>query len=496
MNEVKNVSVKDIAPSSIGNIRADLGDLSELTKSIKKSGVLQPLTVRPNKNGDGGAPFEIVFGHRRLAAAIAAKLAEVPVIVRELEEDKVLELQLVENIQREDIHPLDEALAFERLRDSYGYSVEKIVAETGKSKAYIYAALKLTALGDYASAKFRKGDFDASVALYVARLPEDFQKEAADKVSTPRYKGGDKPSAREAFNIVEEVKKKVEHAAAWEKMKAFAEKENLKILSKKEAEATFDRGYVISEANYLDSAAKDYHDPEMRTFEQIVKKDLPEIIYGQDPETLQGFRLFSKKGFAESCKRLYGSADGYKPKSGGSERDHKAAVKAAKERKFRDLALPLVTEKATKGSNANFLKALLALFVERVTFIQYKNALIKPYEGRDEQKYKGTIATFNERELKDELIVLAITNSSPEEFNHVCKLLKVSPSKLLKLKKDIDAEYKEREAKRVEREKAKAEREAAAAKKAEAKSDVPINKKTGKPRVAKKGKKGASKKKS
>ena len=101
MNESRKLKIKDISPSSVGNIRHSLGDLKDLTASIKKSGILQPLTVRQTEvPGPNGATYELVFGHRRYAAAVSAKFADVPVIVRELTDAQVIELQLVENIQQ------------------------------------------------------------------------------------------------------------------------------------------------------------------------------------------------------------------------------------------------------------------------------------------------------------------------------------------------------------------------------------------------------------
>lgn len=458
MNETRTLKIKDIKPSSVGNVRHDLGDLKELTASIKKSGVLQPLTVRPEPDGDG---FELVFGQRRLAAAKAAKLDEVPVIARALKDLEVIELQLVENIQREDIHPLDESLGYQRLRDDFDRGVEALVQDTGKSKAYIYAALKLTDLTEHAQAKFRKGDFDASVALYVARLgTEAAQKQACIVVSEVSKSTGEKPSAREAFDIVKKLEKKIELDEKWEKTKARAIKNEDPVLSEAAAKNVFSHANWVDETGgYLNLAKEDYDHPKQLTYEAIVKNDMPQVILAQDPHSHETFRLCTKKEFATSVKRIYG-AKGYKPeRSGMSESDRKAAEKAAAERKFSSLATPLVGEKALSGPGVNFLRALLALFFERCSYGTVTNALIKPFEGRKYGTYKSTILGFNEKELKDELLTLALQGASQSEFANVCNLLKVAPSAILKIKAVIAEDAKAKAAAAKKRAKNKAAQE-------------------------------------
>jgi len=468
VNETQTLKIKDIKPSSVGNVRHDLGDLKELTASIKKSGMLQPITVRPKMDGDGskGDGFELVFGHRRLAAAAAAWCVEVPVMVRDLADSEVIQLQLVENIQREDIHALDEALGFQRLRNDFDHSVEQLVKETGKSKAYIYAALKLTELTEHAQSRFRKGDFDASVALYVARLgTEDAQKQACVAVSTVNKHTGEKPSAREAFEVVKKLEKQIVLDEKWDKTITRAEKHNDPVLSEATAKKVFTHSaWVDEESGYLNLAKEDYEHPKQLTYEAIVKTDMPQVHFAQDPHSRETFRVCKKKEFANSVKRIYG-AKGYKAeRSKMSAADRKAAEKAASDRKFRSLATPLVGDKALTGANVNFLRAALALFFERCSYGTASNALIKPYEGRKYETYKATIAGLGEKELKDELLTLALQGASQAEFANVCTLLKVAPSAILKIKKAVAEETKVRATAAKAREKKKATQEKAEAK--------------------------------
>jgi hypothetical protein len=232
---------------------------------------------------------------------------------------------------------------------------------------------------------------------------------------------------------------------------------------------------------------QDFDHPKSLTYETIVKSDMPQVILAQDPHSRETFRLFKKAEFNASVKRIYG-AKGYKPeRSKMSASDRKAAEKAAADRKFRALATPLVGDKAINGANVNFLRALLALFFERCGYGTANNALIKPYEGRKYDAYKSIVAGFNEKELKDELLTLALQGASQGEFGNVCKLLKVAPGAILKIRKVVAEEAKAKAAAAKERAKikAKAEKETKAA---------PRNSKTGKPRVLKK--KGAKRKKS
>ncbi len=464
MNEIRTLKIKDIKPSSVGNVRHDLGDLTELTASIKKSGVLQALTVRPELSGDG---FELVFGYRRLKAATAAKLTEVPIMVRDLSDSEVVQLQLVENIQREDIHPLDEAVGFMRLRDDFELSVEQIAKETGKTKAYVYAALKLTELSNEARAKFRKGDFDASVALYVARLGDNgaAQKRACIAVSVVHNLTGLKPSAREAFEIVKKLEKEIELDEKWEKAKLRAEKNSDPWLGDAAAKKIFSHSHWVDESTgYLNAAKEDYDHPKHLTYEAIVKSDMPQVILAQDPHSRETFRLFKKKDFADSVKRIY-KGKGYKPaRSGMSAAERKASDKATADRKFRALATPLVADKALSGPSLNFLRAMLALFFDRCSYGTVTNALIKPYEGRKYETYKAAIGDFNEKELKDELLTLGLTTASSTEFANVCTLLKVSSGAIVRIKQAVADETKAKIAAATERAKTRAAKEKADAK--------------------------------
>ncbi len=115
--------------------RTEMGEpkLDELARSIKTSGVIQPILVRRAAEGK----FEIIAGERRWRAAQRAGLLRVPVIVREADDNKMLELALIENIQRENLNPIEEAAAYKRLADEYGLTQEDIAAAVGKDRATV-----------------------------------------------------------------------------------------------------------------------------------------------------------------------------------------------------------------------------------------------------------------------------------------------------------------------------------------------------------------------
>jgi len=182
----------------------DKAGLKELTESVKTGGVINPILVRPLENG-GGETFEIVAGERRFIAARAAGLTEVPAQVRDLSDQEVIELQLVENLQREGLHELAEAEGYEALQEKHGYSVDDLVVKVGKSKAYVYARLKLLELSKDSRAAFYSGELAASTALLLARLHNaDDQKRMLKVALKGKWGDGEPMSFREMKRYIGE----------------------------------------------------------------------------------------------------------------------------------------------------------------------------------------------------------------------------------------------------------------------------------------------------
>jgi len=154
----------------------DPAQLAELADSIKAKGILNPLLVRPN----GKKGFQVLAGARRLRAARGAGLEEVPVIVRELDDEAALEVLIVDNLQRADVHPFDEARGYQTLLTRPGYDVARIAERVGRSVAYIYDRVKLLNLTKEAQDLFLAGKFTAGHAVLLARLKPEDQKRALD----------------------------------------------------------------------------------------------------------------------------------------------------------------------------------------------------------------------------------------------------------------------------------------------------------------------------
>lgn len=194
IDEVQSIAISKLRESPT-NPRRTFGDLGELVKSIRRQGILQPLLARPTDDG-----LELVFGHRRFRAAKAAGFKDVPVIVREMSSDEALEAQLVENLQREDIHPLEEAEGFNRLRAEFGHNADTIAERLGRSRASVFASLKLLDLSPPARKAFYAGRLTSSTALLVAGYDsEAMQVRAVDLISE---KGGEPLSFREASRVL------------------------------------------------------------------------------------------------------------------------------------------------------------------------------------------------------------------------------------------------------------------------------------------------------
>lgn len=148
----------------------DQTKLEELAESIRQHGVIQPVTVRPNENG-----FEIVAGARRFRASLLAEQFSIPARIVELDDAAAMEWQLVENSQRVDVHPYEEAQGFQRLLDLPGYDVAALVAKSGKSASQIYARLSLLQLIPVVAEAFAQERITASHANLIARLPQEHQ---------------------------------------------------------------------------------------------------------------------------------------------------------------------------------------------------------------------------------------------------------------------------------------------------------------------------------
>jgi ParB family chromosome partitioning protein len=150
--------------------RSVMGDLSELTKSIVDKGVLEPILVRPR--GDGR--FTIISGERRFRASLDAGLAEIPCIEMDVPDNELLEITLIENLQRKDLSPFEEAEGYKALQERHGYTHEQIADAVGKSRVTITEALSISRLPDRVQAECRRADIGSrSFLLELGRLKDE-----------------------------------------------------------------------------------------------------------------------------------------------------------------------------------------------------------------------------------------------------------------------------------------------------------------------------------
>ena len=154
-------------------------EFDELVASIKEQGVIVPVLARPL---DGGK-YEIVAGNRRLRASIKAGLLEIPANVQSLTDVQAREMQIVENLQRADIHPLEEGEAYRKLIEESQYDIEAVAKKVGKSVTYVRDRLALTNLIKSGKEAFRDGRMNAGHASLIARLDDKLQKEAVAEVA-------------------------------------------------------------------------------------------------------------------------------------------------------------------------------------------------------------------------------------------------------------------------------------------------------------------------
>ena len=144
----------------------DSARMAELTASIRTSGVLEPIVVRPLGEG-----YELIAGERRWLAARQAGLRDIPAVVREATDAEALELALIENLQREDLNPMEEARAYERLSEQFGHTQQEIADKVGKDRATVANTLRLLALPPQIQAMVKSGQLSEGHARALLSLP-------------------------------------------------------------------------------------------------------------------------------------------------------------------------------------------------------------------------------------------------------------------------------------------------------------------------------------
>ncbi len=137
---VRNIPVDKVVPNpDQPRLAMDKAGLDDLTASVREHGVLQPILVRPQPNGH----YQLIAGERRWRAARGAGLDTIPALIEEIDDETALEIAVIENLQREDLSPMDEALIYDKMIREHGYSIRKLAQKLGKDKGYLENRLRL-----------------------------------------------------------------------------------------------------------------------------------------------------------------------------------------------------------------------------------------------------------------------------------------------------------------------------------------------------------------
>ena len=179
--------------------RMDEGSLYELAESIKSQGIMQPILVRRLAAGANAGKYEIIAGERRFRAAKLAGLSEVPVLVRDVPDQAAAAMALIENIQREDLNPLEEAQGLQRLIKEFGLTHEVAAQAVGRSRSAASNLLRLLNLADPVQTMLMAGDLDMGHARALLSLDKAAQITAANQISAKKL------SVREAESLAKKI---------------------------------------------------------------------------------------------------------------------------------------------------------------------------------------------------------------------------------------------------------------------------------------------------
>lgn len=177
--------------------RTEIGDLTELTASIREKGVLEPLLVKPTRNGR----WMIIAGERRWRSAQAAGLAELPCIEMDVDESEVAEIALIENMQRKDLTPWEEADGLRALCERFGYTHEEVARKVGKSRSTVTEALSIAAIPNSIREICRACEITSkSLLLQIVRQPDDeSMRVMAEQIATEGLTRDGARKARKAY---------------------------------------------------------------------------------------------------------------------------------------------------------------------------------------------------------------------------------------------------------------------------------------------------------
>jgi ParB/RepB/Spo0J family partition protein len=388
--------VAQIVRSPFNRETFDPEKMQELTESVRTHGVLEPILVRPLKEGEWfvepvtahgvkgpenefhvtcwafinhlknleqfAAPtywstfkplrfstgeeatrhlpkWELIAGERRWRAAQAAGLEQIPSIVRELDDRQTIELQIIENLQREDVRPLDEARSYKLLMD-HGYKIEDLVEKLHRSKSSIYGRMKLLELPEEAMQAVETGALPASHAELILKIDDRAaQRKLAREMLAPRtdtYDGSPATiSFRDARVMVSEAERKQKEEKEWEELSAKYRDEGAKVLSLSAGARVFNYGSL--KPDYVNANDKCDLDPQGRTWKALMTKigEDGQMLVANNPWSSEKVRLVFARKTAVKVLAAGGLISPEKEKLSPAEERRRAEekAKAAREEK-------------------------------------------------------------------------------------------------------------------------------------------------------------------
>lgn len=393
----------------------DQAKLDELAASILEHGVIQPVLLRPK-----GDRYELVAGERRFRASRQAGLEEIPAVVRDLDDRQALEMQVIENLQRTDLNPLEEAEGYASLIRMHGYDADTLASKIKKSRSYIYSRMKLADLTEGCKDALANDDLHHSTALLLARLPADLQDAALGDIL---HQYGEPMSFRQAKSFLEEeiylqlagvpwklddeklvpaagsctacpfrtgnqkdlfgdVKKsadactqpscyKAKGDAVWVLAKDKAEKGGARVLTEAETEKAFhSHGGVKRDGPFVAAAGTCHDDPKGRTYSAIVGKALKPVI-GRDPRGGAVVSLYARSELAAAIKAAGISPAAAARVSGENSWQKQQRIEADKRKLDRSVERAIVGALLPKVEQLPFDSRTLKLFTRVIAVDRY-----------------------------------------------------------------------------------------------------------------------------
>jgi ParB/RepB/Spo0J family partition protein len=474
-----NLPLELIQPSTTNPRKTfDNASLQELANSIRHHGILQPLLVRPSDLKPGA--YELIAGERRWRAAQIAEQEFIPVIVRDLDDKDALEIQVIENLQRADLHPLEEAEGYELLMKKHSYTPQDIAAKIGKSREYVYSRLKLTALTPKSRDLFYKEKLTASIALLVARIPvAKLQDEAAETIidrdlntrnafemiqenfmlrlkdapfptndadlvaasgscsACPKRSG----NQRELFSDIKAQDMCTDTACYEKKMIAFSDRviklheaEGHTVISGAEAKKLKPHEYSQIGGGYVDVTANCWDDAKHRTYDKIMGKDAPPPVIVVDPHHPGKIYTVAKESDIKPILKDKGI--GVKPSRSNDTRAKEAAARL--ETKINQALLAAVRQKYPATLGESELRDVAQTWFWSMNFDAQKQVCAVwdwPVDRDQSKKIKelteGDLARLLlDMSVASEIKANAWSNHKPERLLSYCKRYKIDAEKI------------------------------------------------------------------